>query len=94
MPQTPERKRLARIANSKCSNDHPHDVPAATMRPFGKQRIPLCETCDEVLSAVVEAERAEEAAHESRLLERRAALKQQLEQELPRQGNSWPWGRW
>ena len=91
MPQTPERKRLARIASSKCSNAHPHDVAAATMRPFGKQRIPLCGTCDEVLSAVVEAERAEEATKESRLLERRATLKERLEQEVPRQGNSWPW---
>ena len=35
MPQTPERKRLARIASSKCSNAHPHDVAAATMRPSG-----------------------------------------------------------
>ena len=47
-----------------------------------------------MLSAVVEAERAEEATKESRLLERRATLKERWSRRCRDKGTAGPGGRW
>ena len=93
MPQTPERRRELRLKGSICGNGHLLTTPARKIRQLGRQRVPLCQVCDDALEAVIRDERAELLAGEGRRAQQQAerqAQQQRAEADLVRPERSWP----
>ena len=85
MPQSAETKRQRRLAKSVCANDHPEDVPATTMRVMQGRRLPLCQACDDALTAATEKERELKGQRQARAAVREA----QVEELSARQEGKW-----